>query len=287
MRRCAGWRRQHFCSTISAMQTIRRVAEQYHEAWNRHDPDAIRALFTEEGEILDPSVGAAVRGDSIAAYCRSIFARYPDLVFALVGEPAVSGATIAAQWLARATDRQRGGAAVVGEGAEFLRIQGQQLSAARIYLGAALTERRNPAAGGADEKEPKYRRSGLSADEARLAARRIQVLLEEQHLYRDPDLRLVELAAAVGASTNHISQVINTHFGGSFQKLLARYRVQEAQRLLTAAARAPTSVLAAGLQAGFATKSTFYAAFKQQTRMTPQAWLAEQGAKRGVKGPDL
>lgn len=270
------------------MQAVRRIAEQYHHAWSRHDPDAIRALFAKDGEILDPSVGAVVSGDGIAAYCRSLFARYPDLAFELLGESVVSGSTIAFQWLARATDRQRAGAAVTGEGAEFLRIEGTQLRAARIYLAAALTDAPIHAEGSRKPlAESKYRRSGLSADEALLAARRIQSLLEEQHLYRDPDLRLAELAAAVGASTNHISQVINTHFGSSFNQLLARYRVQEAKRLLAETARSPVSVLTAGLQAGFSTKSTFYAAFKQHTRMTPQSWLAEHGAKPGVKGPDL
>lgn len=275
------------------MQAIRRIAGQYHRAWNRHEPDAIRALFVENGEILDPSVGAAVRGDGIGAYCRSLFARYPDLRFELLGESVMSGVTIAFQWRVRATDRQRQGAVVCGEGAEFLRAEGERLVAARIYLAAALLEPPGPAAQGgrtdgeAPGEEPKYRRSGLSAGEAALAARRIQALLEEQHLYRDPELRLAELAAAVGASTNHISQVINTHFGTSFQKLLSRYRVTEAQRLLSQDGSGPGSVLAAGLQAGFATKSTFYAAFKEHTRMTPQSWLAAHGPRRGEPGPGL
>lgn len=272
----------------NVMQSVLSITAQYHWAWNHRDPDAIRALFLDEGELLDPGVGAAVRGDDIAVYCRGIFARYPDLRFELVGEPVVSGTTIAFQWLARATDRQRGGAAVLGEGAEFLRIEENRLRAARIYLAAGLAEPTRPAiANGATKPESKYRRSGLSAGEARLAARRIRSLLEEHHLYRDPDLRLTELAAAAGASTNHISQVINSHFGSSFKALLSLYRVQEVQRLLIATAEGPSSVLAAGLQAGFATKSTLYAAFKQHAGMTPQAWLAEHRAKRSVKGPDL
>lgn len=91
------------------MQAIRRIAGQYHRAWNHHEPDAIRALFVEDGEILEPSIGAAVRGDGIGAYCRSLFARYPDLRFERIDESVMSGVTIAFQGRVRATARQRQG----------------------------------------------------------------------------------------------------------------------------------------------------------------------------------
>lgn len=251
-----------------------RVARRYHEAWNRHDPDAVRALFIDAGEIVDPSVSKTVRGDAIATYCRLVLRRYPDLVFELEGDPIVTGVTVAAQWIARATDPRRGGARVIGEGAEFLRLSGDKLRAARIYLAGALSETHGaaPVARGRPGASRKYRRSRLSEGEARLAAERIRSLLEERHLYRDPDLGLAELSAAVGASTNHVSQVINTHFGASFSQLLARHRVEEAKRLLSDPVRSRGSALTAGLEAGFATKSTFYAAFKQHTQMTPEAW---------------
>ena len=78
----------------NVMQSVLGITAKYHWAWNQRDPDAIRALFLDEGELLDPGVGAAVRGDDIAVYCRGIFARYPDLRFELVGENPRSAANI-------------------------------------------------------------------------------------------------------------------------------------------------------------------------------------------------
>jgi AraC-like DNA-binding protein len=254
-----------------------RVARRYHEAWNRHDPGAVRALFIDAGEIVDPRVRRTVRGDAIVAYCRGILKHYPDLVFDLEGAPVVTGVTVATQWIARATDPRRGGARVTGRGAEFLWIEGDKLRAARVYLDGTLSEAQEPAPRrGSAAASRKYRRSRLSEEEARLAAERIRSLLSEHHLYRDPDLGLAELSAAVGASTNHVSQVINTLFGASFNQLVSRHRVEEAKRLLSDPERPKRSVLEAGLEAGFAAKSTFYTAFKQHTQMTPEAWARKR-----------
>jgi AraC-like DNA-binding protein len=228
-----------------------RVARRYYRAWNLHDPLAIRAVFTADGELLDTHLGRTARGDQITAYCRAVFARHPDVTYELIGQEAIDGDVIAIQWRARWGRRTQ-------EGAEFLRVAGDRLRSVRVYLAEAA-------------RRPKYQRSGLSRSEAALVVQRLRALLDERHIYRDPELRLPHLAAAVGASTNHVSQALNSHFGASFAQVLARYRVEDAMRLL----RDPAiGVLDAGLRAGFASKSSFYAAFKQRTRTTPTAWSA-------------
>jgi uncharacterized protein (TIGR02246 family) len=240
------------------------VARRYYRAWNRHDPEAVRALFTDDGEILDTHRGRIARGDEIAAYCRQVFERTPDVEYELIGEEAIGDGTIAIQWRSRATRR---GAEVIAEGAEFLRFAGDRLRAVRVYVAAARPRRE------------KYRRSGLSRGEAELVVRRLRTLLEERHIHRDPELRLPHLAAAVGASTNHVSQALNTHFGASLAQVLARYRVQDAMRFLGD----PTiGVLDAGLRAGFASKSSFYAAFKRRTRTTPVEWARARSQHAGA-----
>jgi AraC-like DNA-binding protein len=246
-----------------------RVAARYRAAWQSRDPRAVRAQFTADGEIVDPAAGAPVRGDAITTYCRELLARYPDLVFELTGPLLLTPAAIAVQWLARTTDAHRGASHVVGEGAEFLSLKGDKVRTARVYLNAPL-DPPSPRARGAGER--KYQRSGLSAAEARQLAERVRTVLEGQYLYRDPQLGLGQLAAAVNAPSGHVSQAINLCFNTSFRQLLARYRVEEAKRLLSASPHHLRSTLAVGLQAGFATKSAFYEAFRRYTQAPPQAW---------------
>ncbi|WP_051719123.1 helix-turn-helix domain-containing protein [Hymenobacter sp. IS2118] len=102
-------------------------------------------------------------------------------------------------------------------------------------------------------------------------ARVVQALDEEQ-LYRDPDLTLDSLARHVGLSANVVSQTINAGLQQSFHDVVNGYRLAEVkQRLLGPDARRLT-VLALALEAGFNSKTTFNRVFKEKTGLTPKEY---------------
>jgi AraC-like DNA-binding protein len=100
----------------------------------------------------------------------------------------------------------------------------------------------------------------------------LQVLFEEEQLYRDPDLSRDKVAAALGISPGYLSQIIREVSGSSFTVYINTLRVAAVKQMLEDEAYASYSLLAIGEEAGFRSKSGFYATFKKHTGMTPSAY---------------
>ena len=80
------------------------VVKRYSEAWNRHDADAIVALFVEGGTYSNPDAGRGLTGQAIADFAKGVFAAFPDVSFEIVSIGDTGGGLVAFQWLARATN---------------------------------------------------------------------------------------------------------------------------------------------------------------------------------------
>ncbi len=86
-------------------------------------------------------------------------------------------------------------------------------------------------------------------------------------LYQNEDLTLRLAAEAIGLSGHQLSELVNTHFGKSFSRYVRGRRIAEAKRLLRADNKA--SILSISLETGFRSQSNFYAAFKEETGLSP------------------
>jgi len=83
----------------------------------------------------------------------------------------------------------------------------------------------------------------------------------------DNELRLVNLADALGFSTHLLSKVINKKSGKNFNQFVNDYRLNEAKRLLID--NPDYSIKSIYFDVGFNNKATFYNAFKKEFRCTP------------------
>lgn len=118
---------------------------------------------------------------------------------------------------------------------------------------------------------PKYSRSAMSEDHADRLSARIKAAMDDDRLFLDPNLSLQKLSKHVGASPNHVSQVLNEEIGETFFDYVASRRIEEAQPMIL---EGTESVLAISLEVGFNSRSTFYKAFKRNTGMTPREFRA-------------
>lgn len=105
--------------------------------------------------------------------------------------------------------------------------------------------------------------------EAQLMAR-IVTLMENEKLYLNPELKVGDVADALGVSRNAVSVCINSHQDCSFSQYVNDYRLQHAKRLLMETPEMKIS--AVGLESGFANERSFFRAFKSATGMTPKEW---------------
>ncbi|MDP3179688.1 MAG: helix-turn-helix domain-containing protein, partial [Spirochaetaceae bacterium] len=137
-------------------------------------------------------------------------------------------------------------------------------------------------------ERPKYERSGLGVSEMAELEAEIARRMGEDRPWLDPEFNLQDLADGLGCPRNRLSQVINARFGVNFFDFVNGYRVKEVQRLMAEPGSDRYKILALALDAGFASKNTFNAAFKKFAASTPsQYWksLTEgRDKKSGANG---
>lgn len=115
----------------------------------------------------------------------------------------------------------------------------------------------------------KYQGSTLSDEEVSELQHRLVALMVSEKPYLEPDINVAALAERVNCSPKQLSRVINERFGQNFFDFVNGYRVEEFKRLATKAQNRHHSVLAIAYEAGFNSKSTFYAAFRKISTESP------------------
>lgn len=99
--------------------------------------------------------------------------------------------------------------------------------------------------------------------------------LEEEQIYRDPDLSIMSLAQHLGTNRTTLSLVINTTYGQNFRQLLSNYRISAAKKYIRENPEASQNEISAAC--GFVSAQTFNAKFKEATSLTPRQWQLEGG----------
>ena len=134
--------------------------------------------------------------------------------------------------------------------------------------------------------EGKYRRSSLSEGRSQKIHRQILEHMATQRPYLEGGLKLRDVAARIGISSHHLSQVINQETGTNFFDFVNRYRVEEAKRRLTDPESRSLTVLAIGLESGFNNKASFNSAFRKFANTTPSAYRDSSSASAEGHKPD-
>jgi len=94
--------------------------------------------------------------------------------------------------------------------------------------------------------------------------------MRENQTYLDNQLTLTRLAETVGISTHHLSEVLNQHEGKNFYQFVNEYRINYVCEQLKRDKN--IKILDLAMSAGFSSKSTFNAVFKQFTQQTPSQY---------------
>ena len=112
--------------------------------------------------------------------------------------------------------------------------------------------------------------SEASAD---LMEDRIYQVMEAQKLYQDSNLKVTDLAAALGTNRRSVSDCINSQKGCTFTQFVNIYRVEHAKRVMRQ--NPGKKVTDIYLESGFANEGSFFRTFKVITGMTPKEWLSK------------
>ena len=108
----------------------------------------------------------------------------------------------------------------------------------------------------------------LSADEKLYA--RLLSLMQEEELFKDPELSRDTLAARLGTNRTYLADSVKACAGQTLGDFINRHRLRWAAEALSR--NEELSVSAVGEDAGFASRSTFNRLFQQQYGMSPGAY---------------
>ena len=102
--------------------------------------------------------------------------------------------------------------------------------------------------------------------------------MDEEQLFLDPHLQLTKLAQAMNWTPAFLSQLLNAAADKNFNDYVNAYRVGKARELLASPDYLGMSIAGIGEEAGFRSRSTFYAAFKKHTGKLPRDFRCRAGA---------
>ncbi len=128
----------------------------------------------------------------------------------------------------------------------------------------------------------KYKKSSLTPEIKIDLLMKLDILLKEKKVYKKESLTLQEVAKMVATTSHHLSQVINENKGVGFQKLLSKYRINEAKEILSQEKNNALKIEHVATDVGYNSKSAFNAAFKKHTGQTPSEFR-EQTVVRSYK----
>ena len=114
--------------------------------------------------------------------------------------------------------------------------------------------------------------SGVNSENVATLVDEIVRLLEEQQIFKSPELDLKRLSERLKTPAYLVTRAINEGLGVNFNDLINRYRVEEVKSLLKADHCKRFTLLAVAFDAGFSSKTTFNTVFKKMTGLTPSSY---------------
>ncbi len=124
-----------------------------------------------------------------------------------------------------------------------------------------------------EANERKYRTSPLQNEEKLHLVEVITRCLSESKEIYSPDFSLGRLAELCNSRPSYISQIINECLNKNFNSILNSYRIREACRQMKEDGVHTYTIESISASVGFKSRSSFIAAFKKETGMTPSEYL--------------
>ncbi|MBQ8673916.1 MAG: helix-turn-helix domain-containing protein [Bacteroides sp.] len=123
----------------------------------------------------------------------------------------------------------------------------------------------------------KYKTNRISPEECRRLAEKLEKYMQEEKPYTNPNLRLGDLATALGSSSHTLSYLLSQHLHCSYYDYVTNYRIGEFKRLVKNGEYAKYTLNALAELCGFNSKASFHRSFKNAVGMTPNEYIVRKG----------
>ncbi|MDT7832428.1 helix-turn-helix domain-containing protein [Flavobacteriaceae bacterium S356] len=116
----------------------------------------------------------------------------------------------------------------------------------------------------------KYESKKIETHEAERLITKLHEAMKQKQFHRNTNIKLNDIALHLHISSHKLSQLLNDNLGKSFALFINECRIEEAKKLLKE--NNTFTLEAIGFEAGFSSKSTFYATFKKIVGQTPSEY---------------
>jgi AraC-like DNA-binding protein len=124
------------------------------------------------------------------------------------------------------------------------------------------------------KEESKYSNKKIPNQQAENFVSKLERLMNMEELYKNPNLKLSDLALKMNISTHQLSQLLNDNLGKSFSTYINEYRINEACGKIENGSYLKIEEI--GYEVGFNSKSTFFSTFKKIMSTTPLLYKQSQ-----------
>lgn len=102
--------------------------------------------------------------------------------------------------------------------------------------------------------------------------KKIDLAMDEQKLYLEPDLTIKKLADSTNIPAHHLSHVLNEQFKSNFFDFINKYRLEAFQQTLAQKDNQNIKIEMLAYDCGFNSKATLYRVFKKKHNLSPSEY---------------
>lgn len=123
----------------------------------------------------------------------------------------------------------------------------------------------------------KYQKAKMEEGAAGTVSKKLGEVMRQDKLYLNPDLKLQDVAGAVGCSAVELSQVLNVFMNTNFTDFINQYRVDEFIKKIQDKSASKYTLASLSEQCGFSSRTSFFRSFKKLKGMSPAEYIKEHG----------
>ncbi len=140
-----------------------------------------------------------------------------------------------------------------------------------LYMVARYREKKKTET--VEAKTAKYQKSKMEEETATRIISKLTHCMQQEKLYLDADLKLQDVAAAIGCNTVELSQVLNTFMQTNFTDYVNKYRIEEFIRRAQDKSASKYTLTSLSEQCGFSSRTSFFRSFKKLMEVSPAEYL--------------
>lgn len=123
----------------------------------------------------------------------------------------------------------------------------------------------------------KYKTNKVSPEECKRLLKRLDHEMRKNRPYVNPNLKIADLAEAIGTTAHALSYVFNQYLQRSYYDYVNEFRVEEFKRQVEKKGVDKYTLSALAAECGFNSRATFFRYFKKVTGITPNDYVKQLG----------